>query len=1002
METLAARPSAKNPLVTNSIDAIAETHNAVEATLNLIERVRTECRDHPGALAIESGTCHVTYAELGNQADTIAAMVRRSGCAPGDVIAVLVSDRAVLIAVMLGVLQAGCIFVPLNDDAPTERLRRMVLWLKPKVFLTTESNYAAVKRLAASVGDATSVMTVPHAADKITDGEPSPVHMVFPTEMGTPSTNVPSYVYFTSGSTGQPKGIAGTLNSLAKRIAWEIDAFQIPRGFRVSQLITATFDPWFRDIFVPLCTGATICIPPDRPARLPPETLLEWLRDSKINLMHCGPTLLNTLVSTPPRIRRLPDLRFTLVSGEFLHVSLVSRWRRRFGKRAQLVNLYGATEATMMQFHHIIEQADLKRDFIPIGRALPDVDTLLTDEHGKRCAPGQMGEILIGGPTLSLGYFRDEEATHTAFVEMDASDGHRAIFYRTGDIGLEIEEGKFRLIGRRDDQVKIRGVRVEPREVEDALTGYPLVAACAVTVRRGGDGEPSLVAYVVPETEYPPAIPEMRAYLRERLPLESVPAKFVLITRLPLTDTGKIDRRMLPEPERMPEETHDNAVAPRNLLEIVLAQYWCEILGLPRVGVHDHFMDLGGHSLSAMRLLARLRADQGLELSVADILDNPTIAKLAARIEALAATESRTPIIATPTAAAHLSNPASGSLDPRAAAIDQTASPAPSDFACPNNPSPLFGTRQCNLVLFLGDDGDRDSFERLACFVEEFDPTIHTVIVEDKPGWWVELPNRPTFFFSPALIRNRPRIPGRIACGYPLSKSEEYSILAAAGISVPRWVTLREDELPNLKGFGDYVVRKPDYGAKGAEVRIVKRGRVRWKRVVTAAAGPSPALLVQKFIYTGLWPVSHRVNTLFGRVLYCLRITGNTNRPILCGPNDFDSRGPSDNSPSIVSNVRDSTAECCDDADIIRSGERAASAFPDLPLMGVDVLKEAGTGRLFVTEVNALGHNWNFSRQFSEVFKVDVAVQFNGLRKAAYILAEQTQKLANLEQNTDR
>ena len=131
METLAARPSAKNPLVTNSIDAIAETHNAVEATLNLIERVRTECRDHPGALAIESGTCHVTYAELGNQADTIAAMVRRSGCAPGDVIAVLVSDRAVLIAVMLGVLQAGCIFVPLNDDAPTERLRHMVLWLKP-------------------------------------------------------------------------------------------------------------------------------------------------------------------------------------------------------------------------------------------------------------------------------------------------------------------------------------------------------------------------------------------------------------------------------------------------------------------------------------------------------------------------------------------------------------------------------------------------------------------------------------------------------------------------------------------------------------------------------------------------------------------------------------------------------------------------------------------------------------------------------------------------------
>jgi acyl carrier protein len=609
-----------------------------------------------------------------------------------------------------------------------------------------------------------------------------------------------------------------------------------------------------------------------------------------------------------------------------------------------------------------------------------------------------MGEILIGGPALSLGYFRDEESTRKAFVEMDMPDGKPMTFYRTGDLGVEFDDGSYRLVGRRDDQVKIRGVRVEPREVEDVLTGYPLVAACAVTVRRVGDGEPSLVAYVVPETEYPPAIPEMRAYLRERLLLESVPARFVLIRQLPLTHTGKIDRHMLPEPERMPEAAHDNAVAPRNVLETALAEYWCEILGLPRVGVHDHFMDLGGHSLSAMRLLSKLRDEQGLELSVADILDNPTIAKLAERIERLTFTESKTPHIITSSVAAHLSTSVSDSWNPRGTATAPKVPEAAGDFACPENPSPLFGTRRCNLVLFLGDDVERDSFEKLASFVEQCDPTIHTVVVEDKPGWLVELPNRPTFFFSPALIRNRPRIPGRIACGYPLSKSEEYSILAKAGISVPRWVTLREGTLPNLEGFGDYVVRKPDYGAKGAEVRIVKRERVRWKRVVTSAAGPSPTLLVQEFIYTGLWPVSYRVNTLFGRVLYCLRISGNTNRPTLRGPHDFDSRG-SRNSVSIVSNVRDSTAEYCNEVEIISFGERAARAFPDLPMLGVDILKEAGTGRLFVTEVNALGHNWNFGREFRERYRVDIANQFDGLRKAAYILAEQTQELASLDYN---
>jgi hypothetical protein len=215
---------------------------------------------------------------------------------------------------------------------------------------------------------------------------------------------------------------------------------------------------------------------------------------------------------------------------------------------------------------------------------------------------------------------------------------------------------------------------------------------------------------------------------------------------------------------------------------------------------------------------------------------------------------------------------------------------------------------------------------------------------------------------------------------------------------VPRWTTLEEGMAPDLSGFGEYVVRKPDYGAKGAEVRIVRRDRVRWKPVVTSAAGPSPRLLVQQFVYAGLWPVSYRVNTLFGRVLYSMVITGNKERPVLRGSTDFDGRDHDGQSVSIVSNARDSSAEFCMDGEIISFGEHAARAFPDLPMLGVDILKDANSGQLFVIEVNALGHNWNFTAEFRAALQLNIARQFDGLRKAAYVLAEETQRQADLDE----
>jgi hypothetical protein len=650
----------------------------------------------------------------------------------------------------------------------------------------------------------------------------------------------------------------------------------------------------------------------------------------------------------------------------------------------------------MVQFFHVVRGSDLRRDFIPIGRPLPGVDAFLADGEGRRCGVGQVGEIWIGGSTLSLGYLRNDAATRAVFLDTELPDGRRAVAYRTGDLAVRHDDDTYQLLGRRDDQLKIRGVRVEPREVEDALTAYPLVLACAVKgVDRGG-GETALVAYVVPQSQYPPAVPDMRAYLRERLPEQMIPARFVLLERLPLTETGKVDRQALTEPDGSPGEDRTDFVEPRNPLERALADHWSEILGVARVGVEDHFLDLGGHSLSAMLLISRVRSEMNVDLRISDVFEHPTIAALARCIE-----KRVTPPHAEPSRliAATTQTPLGTERNP--ATLETVPVPvwsATAEFGCPTRPSPLLGTRRCNLVLVLGQYGDRDSFERLAQFIEQLDPEIRTALTADEPGWHVDLPTRPTLIFSPGLIRHAATIPGRVFCGYPLSKSEEYRLLEKAGIPVPRWVTLTEGETPDLEGFGEYVVRKPDYGAKGAEVRIVRRDRIRWRRVVTAAAGPSPTLIVQEFIYTGPWPISFRVNTLFGKALFALRLTGRTDRPRLRGPSDFGSI-ESGRSVSIVANARDSNAEFCYDPEIIRLGERAHRAFPDLPMLGVDVLKDAETGELSVVEVNAIGYNWNFSKEFQTEFGIDFETQFDGVRKAAHLLAEQTQKSATLSIN---
>ena len=390
------------------------------------------------------------------------------------------------------------------------------------------------------------------------------------------------YIYYTSGSTGQPKGIAGRLAGLSHFIQWEIETFNIDDGWRVSQFISPTFDAYFRDVLVPLCAGGTVCIPPDSPGNLKTDVLIDWIDRGRIDLIHCVPSLLQAVLGGNLDSEKFKSLKHILLSGEMLHVSEVKRWMEVFGDRIALVNLYGSTETTMVKFFHIVQQTDLSRGFIPIGKPMKGARALVLDERQRVCPPGVAGEIYIRTPFRTLGYYKNPDATKEVFVQNPFNDHPDDLIYRTGDLGLILNDGNFRFLGRKDNQVKIRGIRVELGEIENHLLNHPLVGAAVVLAREDVPGDVRLAAYIVAKQGAAPSIKDLRDWLKQGLPEYMVPSAFVVLDSLPLTPNGKVDRQALPAPSQNRPELEESFVAPRTPVEEVLGGIWASFYALSK------------------------------------------------------------------------------------------------------------------------------------------------------------------------------------------------------------------------------------------------------------------------------------------------------------------------------------------------------------------------------------------------------------------------------------
>ncbi len=590
-----------------------------------------------GHLAVETPSRRLTYRELARRANGLAAALLAAGAERGALVGVLAGGAGDLAAAMLGTLQAGCAFVPLDRLSPAVRLDAVVAEVRPRFWLASPELADLAGELRREAGAAAAVIPL---------GDGGPVAEQPP---GAPPTAASAasdpdslcYVFFTSGTTGRPKGIAGRLKAIDHFVRWEIEAFALGSDCRVSQLTSPAFDAVLRDLFVPLAAGGTACAPASPEVVLDGARLADWIDGERLTLVHCTPSVFRSLLRQDLAPDRFPALRHVLLAGEALLPADVRRWTRVFGERIELVNLYGPSETTMTKLFHRVTAADGEARLVPVGRPMPGARALVLDEKGAPCAPGQVGEIVLRTPYRSLGYLNQPELTAAVFTPNPWGNRPDDLVYRTGDLGRLREDGLLEVLGRRDQQVKVRGVRVEIAPIEEALRSHPAVRDAAVVDRADAQGDTFLCAYLVLDGEAAAAaggVPDaerLRGHLAARLPAAMVPAAYVRLEALPRTLTGKLDRRALPSPGGLAGRLAAERLAPRTPLEARLAALFTELLGVPDVGARESFFALGGHSLSAVKLLSRIRAELGVEIPLGRIFQAATVEALAAEITRL-------------------------------------------------------------------------------------------------------------------------------------------------------------------------------------------------------------------------------------------------------------------------------------------------------------------------------------------------------------------------------
>ena len=585
------------------------------------ERIAALAQEQPQRPAVCDHVLSLSFGQLHQAAAAVAlAIVERCGAGQG-VIALLVGVDAAAVCAALGVLMAGKAYVALEEHFPVQRLEQILADAGALAIVADEPNLARARQLAGDHLVVIEIGRLPAAAVPTPAAPPPSV----PLPAVPLSLDAPAILNYTSGSTGQPKGVLQTHRSALAQAVRFASYYHVCSADRLAFFDALAWAGPFWDVFGPLCLGASIAPFDLRRHGMP--ALVRWLHEVEATLI-AGLQVVRQIAYTNPD-QRFPSVRLVHIGGDAIFRADVAACRRVFPNALIAVGL-GTSEAGRLTDFLIDGGTALGDEVMPLGLPAPGLRLLLLSDDGAEVAHGDVGEIAVQSRHLAAGYWRRPDLTAERFRCLDASGNEPAYF--TGDLGRLRDDGLLQHMGRKDHALKIRGYQVYPSEIEAILRGVTGVREACVTAHILPEGAQRLVAYLVVERRSFPGVAALRSQLAG-LPNHMKPQNYVFVDSMPRTPTGKIDRSLLPLPQQSRLNVSAEYVAPRTIIEEALASIWEEILSIEGIGVQDIFLELGGESLQAVRIITRVQTSLGVSVSVREFFEAQTIAQMAELIQ---------------------------------------------------------------------------------------------------------------------------------------------------------------------------------------------------------------------------------------------------------------------------------------------------------------------------------------------------------------------------------